>query len=266
MFKRILFCIALCSLWTLPALAQSESDAQRAIAIAEADEAIAGNLALYPDYEVETWMIEEDNEEKEFIVEAGWYEVEFFAPRADDEEDYIFLGWALVDVANEEIVERWAPLVLSEEEFAVLEPQVIELALEQLQLQMVVTDPDDWEIYVETNGEGFEVSFYRGTDLWIVEIYYKENAEDEETFFVGALFNGNALSEEEADRSARDAAITIAWEDPSIDALIVDEDTEWFTYVQPFAENQYTVEFATETTILHCVVVDITTERVVQSC
>ncbi len=210
------------------ALAQDDPQAQKAIQLVAASEQFADFLAQYPNWL--GWAEQDDGD---------WWYVEFWS--ADYEE---WLGEAVVNLQTGEIRESFVPRPLPAEKYAELLPRVQAYALADGEVQALLGDPAQWEVWADYDRwEGvWFVDFTRGLDHYVAVVRVETDENGQQAFVLEELFDANLMDAEEQERANRDTAVALAYEAEGVDAALDGHD-DWTTYVEPLEENVYSVEF-----------------------
>lgn len=220
---------------------------EKAIALATAPADVAAHLANYPDWTADAYPEDE---------EAGLWGVDFYSAAADE-----WLGYVLVDLPAQEIVEKYVPRELTAEEYQVGLEKVEAFVLQDAEILVLLGDPAQWERYTEYNrwDETWETGFYRGLDEWVVVTTL-----DGDDVYLEGIYDPYEFEEDQAEQQRRDEAIGLAWEAEGIDQALDGVDN-WRTFVSPQGDDIYAVSFATEDAELFYALVDVAAEQVLES-
>jgi hypothetical protein len=222
-------------------------DAEKAIALAASSADAAAHLANYPDWEGDAYPEDE---------ETALWGVDFYSEAADE-----WLGYALVDLDTQEIVELYVPRELTAEEYQAGLEKVEAFVLQDAEVLALLGDLAQWDRDTEYNrwDETWETWFYRGLDEWVVVTTL-----DGDNVWLEGIYDPYEFEAEQAEQQRQDEAIGLAWEAEGIDQALDGVDN-WRTYVSPQGENSYAVTFATEDAELFYALVDIETGQVLES-
>jgi hypothetical protein len=217
-----------------------------AIRFAASDPEIGAYLASYPDWHGHAYL-EED-------VSQG-YSVDFYSDAADE-----WLGYALVDLDAQVVLEAFVPRELSADEFAAGSVAVSDLVFSDGEVLAMLGDPSEWghELWYNRWEQAWEVFFWRGLDEIVVVVYM-----DSEGSWI-EIWDPAAMSAEEEVEVARNQAIELAYSADGVDQALAGTDS-WTTYVEQQDANVWSVSFVDGDTLLFFALVDIGEGRVIQS-
>lgn len=251
--KRLLLIALLLAALAWPGWAQDDATSQAIIELVAQEPDFEANLAVFDTYTTDIYRSED----------GSLWEIEFYV---DYDGEEVWMGWALVDLAGESVLESYAARFRSDEEIEALAPEIEALALADLEVQALLGDPNQWEIYHYYNPweHAWFVYFIRGLDEWSVQIVEYEEGDEMVREIIG-IFDETQLEEVEAEANRRDIAIMLAYEAPGADDALASAD-DWMTRVQPISASQYAVEFVAGETRLFCTTVDVDAEQITGIC
>ncbi|MBI5668567.1 MAG: hypothetical protein HZC41_11225 [Chloroflexi bacterium] len=249
------FVIATCLLALLvafslvPALAQSQEETEQALIqiVAQSDE-IAGWLDEHPGWIGHGYPGED--------APTFWY-VEFY-----DSSETEWLGYGVIHAETGEIIEAFAPRPLPTEVYAEQQPRIQTLVLADPEVQARLIDPALWDVYTDYNRweAVWEVYLYRGQQALLVKASLDEN----DYFSISSITDPNELAEEQAAQAKRDQAVNLAYSAEGIDAALEGYDN-WKTYVENQGGTRWSVSFEADGQRLFYALVDIATNRVLDT-
>ena len=229
-------------------LAQDENK-QRAIDLIAAVPEVADYLKDFPDWKGNAWVHEEG---------TNIYKADFNSEAADD-----WLGFGIVNLDNEEIIETFVPTPLEPEIFEERKAKVEALVLNDAEVLARLNNLDLWEQEVDFNRyeRNWKMTFHKGIEA--VAIRLNGNGDDE-AFSIEELYDPKAFDEEKAQRNARDKAIELSWEAEGIGESL-DGTDDWRVYAEQQDGSRWTVEFATDDKSLFSALVDIEAWEVLEA-
>ncbi|MEZ4633583.1 MAG: hypothetical protein R2856_01145 [Caldilineaceae bacterium] len=208
---------------------------------------MALHLANYPDWTGNAWA--ENDEETIFGVD-------FYSEAADE-----WLGNGRVDLAQNVVLEYYAPRDLTPEEFQAGLARVKPFLDDDPEVQArLAPNPDFWYegIYYNRWDGVWEAYYERGLEAFVVAIYL-----DGDNIYVDSIYDPYGFDEAEALEDQRNRAISLAWEAPGIDVAIEGVDN-WATYAEKQSDALWTVEFAAQDRSLFAALVNIETWEVIE--
>ena len=222
-------------------------DSEKAIALAAATDDAAAHLVNYPDWTADAYPEDE---------EAGLWGVDFYSEAADE-----WLGYALVDLAAQEIVEMVVPRELTTEEYQAGLEKVEAFVLQDAEVLALLGDLSQWDRDTAYNrwDETWETWFSRGLDEWMVVTTL-----DGDDVYLDGIYDPYEFEAEQEQQVRQDQAIGLAWEAEGIDQALDGVDN-WRNYVSPQSDTIYAVTFATEDAELFYALVDIEAGQVLES-
>ncbi|MEM7348349.1 MAG: hypothetical protein AAF485_29315 [Chloroflexota bacterium] len=226
------------------AIAVGEGEEAEAIQIAVAHPEIAAQLQTNPD-----WMAEA------FPEEDGLWVVEFFSEAEDIE-----LGFVLVSLNTREVVDFFIAEQLDPDALAAGQERVEALVFNDSEVIARLGDPLGWEREIEYDPfeKAWVVWFIKGREELHVLVF-----EEEGDYFIDQVVDPTAFTEVEQQINARNTAIELAFEADGVDQALQNTD-DWYAYVEPQSNNQWSVAFVSNGQELFFAVVDLETDEVVQ--
>lgn len=218
---------------------------QHLIEVVAGSEMFTDWLTTYPDYIANASGPDDNN---------VWY-VEFY----NDDSYSEWIGYANIDADDDEIQDSFAPKPLPADVYQEQLPRVNAFALADPEvLARLNGNPDLWDMYSDWNRweAKWDVVFYRGIDAVLVRMMVDEN-----NIYLEDILDPNQLSEEEALNDARNTAINLAYGGEGVGQALDGHDN-WTTYAEQQDENQWSVTFAENDTELAFVLVDVSSEEI----
>lgn len=217
---------------------------EKAIALVVADSEMAAYLEFFPGWTAEAYQEDGDI-----------WSVDVF------DSDGEWQGYGQVNIVTEEILEIYAPMPLTPEEFQAGQEAARGLVLADAEVLALLGDPETWEYSIDYNryDEIWDMYFYRGLDAWDVLV----NQYDGE-FHLDQIVDANRMEEQEALRWAKDQAIELAYSAEDVwDRL--DGIDNWYTFVENQGGSVWSVSFTNDDRVLFFALVNIDTQEILES-
>lgn len=238
-----------------PVFAQGD-DADAAIAVALSNEEISAFLATNEGWEAGAYYEEGE----------GFWFVEFFMPYSDEEDEGEWLGFAMVSLDSNEVVEMFLPIPLTDDEYEEQLVLVEATIRNDPRVTTLLGDLSQYSMWFEYDRyeQVWYVEIYRGLESYYATLYVFAEANEEPQAYLQELGDANELTEEEQRYVDRYTAIDLAFSADGIDQVLLTDD-EWQTYVSLQDDNIYSVIFATSERELFYALVDIENMTVIES-
>ncbi len=224
-----------------------QGDGQQAIDLLTAVPEVTQHLANYPDWTGEAWLDDEAN---------NIWSVNLYSEAADE-----WLGYGVVNLDTQEVIEYFVPRELTPEEFQEQLAIVENFVLNDAEVIALLGDLSLWEHESNYNrwDANWETYFWHGIDAWtVVTVFYDGE------IHLDTIIDQNAFDEAEQDALNRNEAIQLAYDADGIwDEL--DGVDDWHAYVESQGGTVWTVEFVGNGQEYFYAVVDIESRQILES-
>ncbi len=276
------------------------SEEEQAIAIASAYEPVASTLSNYPKYKAFAyseddgyWEVEffasseeetEENETEENQFTNENDENEESEENEENNEDYEgneednqgneegeesdeegeegeWLGYVLLNLSTQEIIEYEIVQHLSEEELAAVQHRVQTALLQHPEIIALIGDAAGWNIELEYDPyeQLWLMFFEKEATAWLAEAVIEE----EQVILIN-ISDPTALDEEEKLAFQQEQAIELAYEGSNAPTILNGID-DWTTYVATQEDGRYGVSFVRGEEELYFALVDVDAWQVVET-
>ena len=270
------------------------SEEEQAIAIASAYEPVASALSNVPEhkafaYSVEDgdWEVEfftpfedgeegeegessqenEENEEGEENEENNEGDEGNQEGNEDDEEgeedgeEGEWLGYVLLNLSSQEIIEYEIVQLLSEEELTAAKSQVQTALLQHPEITALIGDAAGWNIELEY--DPYEQAWFMYLEKEVAAWLAEAVIEEEQVMLIN-ISDPMALNEDESAAFQQEQAIELAYESSNA-AQALNGIDNWTTYVAKQENGQYGVSFLSGEKELYFALVDVEKWQVLQT-
>lgn len=235
---------------------QLQGQLDEAIQLLTTHQPVADYLAkFYPEWHGYAYPIDEAGDVWEVNLFAG--------PEGSGDEEWI--GYGRVNITSDEVLEYYVPRKLTADEEAAEGALVQDLVTADPEMLALLADPSEWYPgrYYDPYEPAWYVYFYKGLDSWAARVGI-DLTTGEPVFFIQAIYDPDALTEEDELEWARNQAIELSYEAPGLwEAL--DGIDNWRTFVENQGGTQWSVEYVANDEELFYVLVDIGTWEILET-